>query len=84
MRREKGGNRGRGELRRERGGNRVRGERGKNISVNVCWCILILRCTCKRPAPSKIRLIDLKGNIDYSGRSKKSNRTDQTRKRRWF
>ena len=31
-----------------------------------------------------LRLIDLKGNIDYSGGSKNSNRTDRTPKRRSF
>jgi hypothetical protein len=35
-------------------GEEWRGERRKNnIRVNVCWCILILRCTSKRHTPAK-------------------------------
>jgi hypothetical protein len=35
------------------GGEGERGERRKNIRVNVCWCILILRCTSKIHTPAK-------------------------------
>jgi hypothetical protein len=38
------------------GGRRERGERRaekKYFRVNVCWCILILRCTSKRHTSAK-------------------------------
>jgi hypothetical protein len=39
--------------RRERGGMEREESGEKNISVNVCWCILILRCTSKGHTPEK-------------------------------
>ena len=45
VRRDKEGRRERGGMEREESREKIRG--------NVCWCILILRCTSKRHTPEK-------------------------------